>query len=129
MILPHNAQCPSVRGMRSLTTTNLVGRRNPALAKVRLGFMSSSVGSQSKISCPAGNAGSSIARARCFSRATGTRAIPPTTKIISNTNSKKFIIVLRLDESDDAPGRSLSTPERVLSDQTHDHDWSDERTI
>jgi len=59
----------------------------------------------------------------------GTRAIPPTTKIISNTNSKKFIIVLRLDESDDAPGRSLSTPERVLSDQTHDHDWSDERTI
>jgi len=48
----------------------------------------------------------------------GTRAIPPTTKIISNTNSKKFIIVLRLDESDDASARPLSTPERVLSDQT-----------
>src|SRR5207253_1782960 len=46
----------------------------------------------------------------------GTRAIPPTTKIISNTNSKKFIIVLRLDESDDASGRQLSTPERALSE-------------
>src|SRR6516225_9926049 len=59
MILPHNAQCPSVRGMRSLTTTNLVRCRNPLLAKVRLGFISSSVGSQSKISCPARSAESS----------------------------------------------------------------------
>src|SRR6516165_3267460 len=49
MTLPHNAQCPSVRGMRSLTTTNLARCRNPLLAKVRFGFISSSVGSQSKI--------------------------------------------------------------------------------
>src|SRR5262249_21767820 len=127
-------QCPSVRGMRSLTTTNLVGRRNPALAKVRLGFMSSSVGFAVENLLPCWerrefNRSRSLFLEGHSSERAGTIAIPPTTKIISNTNSKKFMIVLRLDESDDAPGRSLSTPERVLSDQTHDHDWSDERTI
>jgi hypothetical protein len=57
-------------------------------------------------SCPIFLEGDSSDRA-------GTRAIPPTTKIISNASSKKFIIVLRSDESDDASGRPLT-----LSDKT-----------
>ena len=101
MVLPHNAQCPSVRGMRSLTTTNLVRCRNPLLAKVRFGFISSSR-LWSKISCPARNAESSPAHAPYFSRWT-----------ISNTNSKKHMIALRclLDVSDQFLGRALSTLE------------------
>jgi hypothetical protein len=45
MVLPHNAHCASWRGMRSLTRTNRVGCRNPSAAKVKLVFISTSIGS------------------------------------------------------------------------------------
>ena len=136
MILPHNAQCPSVRGMRSLTTTNLVRCGNPLLAKVRLGFISSSVGSQSKISCPVRNAESSPAHARYFSRGdssdrAGARAIPPNTRTISNTNSKKCMIALRclLDESDQCVSSAAEYPGNECSKIRHNQDCSAERSI
>ena len=46
-MLPQSAQCPSVHGTRSFTRTNLVRCRNPTLAKVRLAFISTSIGSPS----------------------------------------------------------------------------------
>src|SRR5215831_3386837 len=54
----------------------------------------------------------------------GTRAIPPNTRTISNTNSKKCMIALRclLDESGQCV-RSAAVQIR------HNHDWSDERSI
>jgi hypothetical protein len=55
----------------------------------------------------------------------GTRAIPPTTRIISNTNNKKFMIALRclLDESDQWVRSAAEHSENEGSQITHNHDW------
>ena len=54
----------------------------------------------------------------------GTRAIPPKTRIISNTNSKKFMIALRclLDESDQWFSSAAEHPGNECSQIRHNHD-------
>ena len=122
MILPHNAQCPSVRD--AVVNDNEPGSvQKPAPRESQIGvhIQLRWFAVENLLLCWERR---EFSRSRSIflegdsSDRAGTRAIPPNTRTISNTNSKKFIIVLRLDESDDASGRPLSTPERVPSDQT-----------